>query len=69
VWTDVSEAGMLSMEPRASSGSFTLRGSRTNERAKHHRTRLMVDGKFVTGWYAGKVWEDDGRCQSFRNSL
>jgi hypothetical protein len=31
------------MGPRALSGSFTTRARRANERAKLHRTRLMVD--------------------------
>jgi hypothetical protein len=31
------------MGPRALSGSFTTRERRANERAKHYRTRLMVD--------------------------
>lgn len=49
------------MEPRASFGSFTIRGRRANEPAKHYRTRLMADGKFVAGWLAVKVSEVDHR--------
>ena len=50
------------MEPRASFGSFTIRGRRANEPAKHYRTRLMADGKFVAGWLAVKVSEVDHRA-------
>ena len=49
------------MEPRASFGSFTIRGRRANEPAKHYRIRLMADGKFVAGWLAVKVSEVDHR--------
>jgi aspartate aminotransferase len=33
---------IYSMEPRASSGSFTIRGRRTSESAKYYRTRLTA---------------------------
>ena len=49
------------MEPRASFGSFTIRGRRANEPAKPYRTRLMADSKFVAGWLAVKVSEVDHR--------